>query len=131
MESSATQKAGLTQPMPASPFIGSMVEGPDQVVPLNVKAAPPKSTATQNVVEAQDTELSGVVLLPTGLGVHVLPLNLSAWPEKSVTTQNVEDLQDTDGRKLVPSMRVAVHTLPLNLNAKPLLSTATQNDFYT
>jgi hypothetical protein len=113
---------------PVSPA-ESFVVPPSQLEPSNVKALPLLSTATQKVVEAQDTEV-GSEPDSNDVGLPQLPeLNLSPLPFSSTATQKEDDTQDTDSMTAPPSMLVGMlHAEPLKLDALPSLPTAMQKD---
>lgn len=110
-----------------------MLVGAVQVVPLNVMASPPSSTAAQKEAVGHDTDVR--VLVDPGLmsagAVQVVPLNVTAFPCESTATQKEAVGHDTDVRVVVKPGLIsagAVQVAPLNCTALPPEPTATQND---
>jgi hypothetical protein len=95
---------------------------------LKTVTCPPWSTAVQDVVEAQETELtsSPASMLPNA--VQLEPFHFVAFSALTAI-QKVFDRQDTETNgepPLAPSK--AVHELPEYLAASPASSTAAQNE---
>ena len=100
MESTARQKVGVGHETPVSPDAsepcsdGSVATGTGALnaVPFHVSTSPALSTATQNVVLAQDTELSWPALSASPGWVQVLPSQTVVPP--STATQKVGETQE-------------------------------------
>ena len=97
------------------------------VLPLKTNALNWES-ATQNVLDTQETELTG--LSPTGMLAtldHLLPSNSEACPLSFASRQNEADTQDSPAGSVEPSTRLGeLKEVPLKVNALPSKSPIAQ-----
>src|SRR3954453_4998448 len=88
------QKDADTQDSVVIPEPGSRARGELHELPLNLTTRPEKSTAMQNVDDAQESSENPTVSALTG-ALHVVPLNVNACPKASTAMQNVVETHET------------------------------------
>jgi hypothetical protein len=104
------------------------------VVPSQVTASPPTSTATQNVAEVQDTAVRTAPLASIATGPdQVAPFQVTAVSEKLTATQKDVVGHETDAGPLPPDGSDSIasgvdHVEPFHVTARPSESTATQKE---